>query len=89
MWGENLPLLYQVIRIAFELMQWLIIARVLLSWFRVGSNRITVFIYEVTEPILRPIRKVIHRGASPLDFSPIVAIFLLQMIEMFILNLLF
>lgn len=90
MWGENLATLYQVIRIAFELMQWLIIGRVLLSWVRVGpNNRIAAFIYEVTEPILKPIRKVIHRGASPLDFSPIVAIFLLQILERFLLNLLF
>lgn len=82
--------LYQVIRIAFELMQWLIIGRVLLSWVNVGpNNRIAAFIYEVTEPVLAPLRSLIHRGSSPLDFSPIFAIILLQFLERFLLTLLF
>lgn len=82
--------LYQVIKIGIELMQWLIIGRVLLSWVNVGpNNRIAAFIYEVTEPILKPIRNLIHRGTMPLDFSPIVAIILLQLLETFLLTILF
>lgn len=85
-----MALLYQVIRIGFELMQWLIIGRVLLSWVNVGpNNSIAAFIYEVTEPVLKPIRSVIHRGTTPLDFSPLVAIILLQFLERFILTILF
>lgn len=85
-----MAILYQVIRIGLELMQWLIIARVLFSWVNIGpSNRIAVFIYEITEPVLQPIRSVMPRGAMPLDFSPIIAIILLQFLERFILSLFF
>jgi YggT family protein len=85
-----LAILYQVIRIGFELMQWLILGRVLLSWVNVGSNnRIAAFIYEVTEPILKPLRSLIHRGVTPLDFSPLLAIILLQFLERFFLTILF
>lgn len=90
MWGVELATLYHSIRIAFELMQWLIIGRILLSWINIGpSNRIAAFMYEITEPILAPIRKVVHRGSSPLDWSPLVAIILLRVVEGFILNVLF
>lgn len=79
--------LEQIIRIGIELMQWLIIGRVLLSWVNVGpNNRIAAFIYEITEPVLKPIRNLIHKGASPLDFSPIVAIILLMLVERFLLT---
>lgn len=91
MWGgSNLAILYQVIRIGFELMQWLIIGRVLLSWVNVGpNNQIAAFIYEVTEPILKPLRSIIPKGALPFDFSPIIAIILLQFLERFLLSLMF
>lgn len=88
--GRNLSMLYQVIRIAIELMEWLIIARVLLSWVNVGlNNRIAVFIYEMTEPILKPIRSAMPKGSMPLDFSPVIAIILLELLQWFVFSLLF
>ncbi len=85
-----MAILYQVIRIAIELMEWLIIARVLLSWVNVGpNNQIAAFIYEMTEPILKPIRSAMPRGSIPLDFSPVIAIILLEFLQRFILSVLF
>ncbi|MGI6555531.1 MAG: YggT family protein [Bacillota bacterium] len=85
-----MAILYQVIRIAVELMEWLIIARVLLSWVNVGpNNQIAVFIYEMTEPILKPIRSAMPRGSLPLDFSPLIAIILLEFLQRLILSVLF
>lgn len=77
-----------IILVAFEVLIWLIIARVLLSWFpHDPRNAIIRFIYETTEPILAPIRRLIPRGSLPLDFSPLVAIILLQLIEHLLLRL--
>ena len=85
-----MAILFQIIRIGFEVMQWLIIGRVMLSWVNVGANnRISAFIYEVTEPILRPLRSIMPRGAMSLDFSPILAIILLQFLERFLLRIMF
>lgn len=82
-------LLREVIDIAFEVLEWLIIARVLLSWFRLDPyHPIVRFIYETTEPILAPLRRMMPRGTMPLDFSPIVAILALYFIKAIILQLL-
>lgn len=77
-----------IILVAFEVLIWLIIARVLLSWFpHDPRNTIIRFIYETTEPILAPIRRIMPRGSLPLDFSPLIAIIVLQLIERLLLRL--
>ena len=59
-------------------------ARVLLSWFQVGQDsplyQVVAVIYQVTEPILAPIRRVLPRFGM-FDFSPIVAFVLLRLIQ--------
>lgn len=80
----------QVVRVAFEVYSWLIFIRVLLSWLPHNPyNPIMRFIYEITEPILAPMRRLLPPSpAFPLDFSPILAIFLLQFIERIVLVIL-
>jgi YggT family protein len=57
-----------------------ILIRVLLSWVDPRANmRVTQIMHEVTEPILGPIRSVMP-SVGMFDFSPIVAILLLQAI---------
>jgi len=82
-------MLVDFIVIAFRVLFWLIIARVVLSWIPIGNpnNFIVNFIYEITEPILAPIRNLIPRGSLPIDFSPIIALILLRLLESFILGL--
>ena len=61
-----------------------LLARVLLSWFQVGPNSpfypVIAILYQVTEPILAPIRRLLPRFGM-MDFSPIVAFFLLQLVQ--------
>jgi len=60
----------------------LIIANVLMSWFRFGNNIITRFIYEMTEPVLGFFRRLIPiRSNMPFDFSPFIAILALKLLE--------
>jgi len=83
-----LLVVYQIVKICFEVVQWLIIARVVLSWINVNPNsQLVRFIYEFTEPILEPFRRLIPRGSVPLDFSPLIALIVLQLLERFILRL--
>jgi YggT family protein len=57
-----------------------ILIRVLLSWFPVDpSNPIIRVIYEITEPVLAPFRRVIPR-IGMLDLSPLAALMLLGFI---------
>ena len=57
---------------------------ILTSWLRlpysVALNRIQRFLYDVCEPYLRLFRRLLPM-AGPLDFSPIVALILLGVID--------
>lgn len=79
----------QVVYVAFQVYSWLIFIRVLLSWFPVSPyNPIIKFIYETTEPLLAPMRRILPPSpAMPIDFSPILAIIVLQFIERIVLSL--
>lgn len=61
-----------------------LLARVLLNWLNVGQHSplypVVSVIYQVTEPILSPIRRVLPRFGM-FDFSPIVAFLLLSLIQ--------
>lgn len=79
----------QVVYVAFQVYSWLILIRVLLSWFPVNPyNPIMKFIYEITEPLLAPMRRILPPSpAMPIDFSPILAIIVLQFVERLVLSL--
>jgi YggT family protein len=58
----------------------LLIARVVLSWTNpMGGGGLVAFIYQVTEPILAPIRRILP-PAGGMDWSPLVAMLLLGVI---------
>lgn len=58
-----------------------LIARAILSWLNVSpSNPLVAMLYQVTEPILAPIRRVLPT-VGMIDFSPMVAIILITVIS--------
>ncbi len=63
-----------------------IVARALMSFVSpLGRDPVSAFLIQVTEPILAPIRQFLPQ--SPLDFSPLIAIILLQLISRVLLRL--
>ena len=68
--------------------------RVILSWFPMAANnKLGELLYMLTEPILLPVRKLVHR--SPLggpgmiiDFSVIITFILLRLLRTFIISVL-
>lgn len=74
------------IPLLFNLYSLMILARVLLSWVNVSPyHPAVVFIHEVTEPLLRPLRNVIP-PLGMLDISPIAALILLRILESLIMS---
>jgi len=72
--------LFNFIRILCEVLTIAIILRAILSWFSPRpTNRLAIILYRVTEPMLAPLRRIIPR-AGMVDFTPLVAIILLQLI---------
>jgi len=72
--------LVNFIRLLVTVLWFLLIARVVLSWTNpTGGGGLTAFIYQVTEPILAPIRRVMP-ATSGVDWSPLIAMLLLGVI---------
>ncbi len=73
-------MLVNFIRLLVTVLWFLLIARVVLSWTNpMGGGGLTAFIYQVTEPILAPIRRVLP-ATSGVDWSPLIAMLLLGVI---------
>ncbi|MCG0238982.1 MAG: YggT family protein [Firmicutes bacterium] len=80
--------LIQALLLFGRIMDMLILVRVLMSWFRpqVWSRetqwffRAEEFVVRLTEPVLAPIRRILPTGGLGLDFSPIVAAILLEIV---------
>ena len=68
-----------------------IFARVILSWLSpsIQNSTFALIIYLITEPILKPIRRIAAPIGGALDISSIIALLLIQFIERIILRLLF
>jgi YggT family protein len=77
--------LLTVVNVIFQVAALAILARVILSWLPMAGVRIDPYhplvrlLYQITDPILEPIRRFTTFGM--VDFSPIVALILLEIIR--------
>ena len=63
-----------IVGTAFQLMAYAIIARSLTTWFpSARNNPLVLILYQITDPILIPINRVLPR-VGMFDFSPMVAV---------------
>ena len=82
--------LIEVVNVSFDVFYWLMIARVVLSWVAPRSyNKIIEFVVDVTDFVLLPIKRVFPTNIGGVDFSPILAIFLLSFLRRLILSILY
>ncbi len=76
----------------YYLLTFAIFIRCLLSWFPIGNGNVIIRILNaVTEPILGPIRRLVNKspiGGFMIDFSPIIAFIILQIIFQILINIL-
>ena len=87
--------LLEVILLALQLYSYLILASAILSWlvaFNVVNTRndfvrsIWNFLDAVTEPALRPIRRILP-NLGGIDISPVILYFIIILIQKLIINL--
>ena len=70
-----------LVRTLFEIYSVIMLIRVLSSWFQVDPySPVMRLLYQVTEPVLAPIRRILPQTGG-MDFSPMVALILLQVLE--------
>jgi len=81
--------LISIVNTAFEVYLYMVIARVLISWVPHNpSQPIIRFLYEATEPLLAPCRRLIP-SLGGIDFSPIIAVMLIELLRRVVLEILF
>ncbi len=77
----------------FKLLELLIFIRILLSWIPMFgyNNPIGKLIYNLTEPILGPCRRMLDKsplgGGMMLDFSPVIALILMMLVKQLLIGL--
>ena len=72
----------QFVNILIPVLYVAIFARVILSWLPISgtNNPIVAIVYQITEPILGPLRRVIPR-IGIFDLTPMIAIIVLELIR--------
>jgi YggT family protein len=75
------------IQIIFRVFSLIVIVDVLLSFLLPPFNPVKTFLDKIVEPFLNPIRKLIP-SMGPFDFSPVILLIVLQLIEYLLLKIL-
>ncbi|MBT8334611.1 MAG: YggT family protein [Deltaproteobacteria bacterium] len=64
---------------------WIIIGRAVISWVNADPhNPIVRFLFEVTEPLLGRIRRIIPTSMGGIDFSPVILIVIIMFLQSFL-----
>ncbi len=75
-----------IVNLIFETLWWVILGRVLMSWFDPSGNyRISRILYDMSEPILAPARRILPTFGG-VDWSPLVTMIALNLLQNLIVS---
>ena len=82
--GNLIGAIVHLLNLVINILIILLVVRALISWVSPDPyNPIVQFLHRATEPILRPIRRLVPIRGIPIDFSPMIAIVILYCIQSF------
>jgi YggT family protein len=72
----------RVLDIILEIYMWVIIIRALISWVSPDPyNPIVQVLTRLTEPVLKPLRKLVPPYKVGIDFSPLIAVLIIIFLQ--------
>ena len=79
----------EILSMVLQIYSYVLLARALLSWIPNLDpfNPIVQFLYQITEPVLEPIRKLIPPLGGMIDISIIVAFFAIMILQYMLVSL--
>lgn len=84
--GNLLIAIADILDIALTVYMWVIIIAALVSWVNPDPyNPVVRILYGLTEPVLRPVRRVIGFRLGPVDISPMIVILGIYFIKKFLI----
>lgn len=79
--------LAEVIDIVLLSYMMVIVVRAFISWVNPDPyNQIVVILYRLTEPVLRPIRRIIPLRNIGIDFSPLIVLLVIIFLRLFLVQ---
>ena len=75
----------EIVNQLLDMMFWLIIIQVVMSWISPGGNPNTAIFDQITKPILEPFRRVIPAFGG-MDLSPIFAILAIKLFQIVVIG---
>jgi YggT family protein len=78
-----------IIHVALMIYIWVVIFRAILSWIRISSSfyRVAIVLYKLTEPVLRPFRRIVPPSRlGGIDISPVIVILLIYFVDSFLVK---
>ena len=89
-----MPNLGSVVSFLFQIYSFLILIRVLLSWVNTNPYQSRMehpairILYQLTDPVLKPLQRLIPPVGGTVDISPIVALIVLEIVRRIVVGLL-
>jgi len=82
-----MSILISIVRVVFDLLTFLVFVTVILSYFLAPYHSIRSFLDRIINPLLAPIRRIV-RPIQGLDFSPVILLLLLQLLQYILVQIL-
>lgn len=80
-------MIIRIVQTIFEILSLVVLVDVILSYFMSPFHPIRVFLDRIVGPMLNPIRRVVPPLMN-IDFSPVILLILLQIIESILVRIL-
>ena len=83
-----------IVSTTFQIYSFLILLRVLLSWLNTNPYQPTVthplvrVLYQVTDPVLVPLQRIVPPIGGTIDISPIIALIVLEIARRILISVL-
>lgn len=85
--GNLVLAIANILDIVLSIYMWVVIIAALISWVNPDPyNPIVRFLYSVTEPVFKSIRRIIGFRLGPIDISPLIAILAIIFIRKFLIS---
>ncbi|MBP8980855.1 MAG: YggT family protein [Syntrophobacterales bacterium] len=85
--GNFIVALAKIIDLVLNIYIWIIIFRAVISWVNADPyNPIVNFLYRATEPVLRPISRLLPFGGTGIDLSPLIVILIIYFLQFFLVR---
>lgn len=79
-----------ILHLIITVYTWIVIAAALISWVKPDpSSPVVQLFYRLTDPVYSFIRRYIKTEFNGIDFAPLIVLLALQLIDQFLIRLLF